>query len=60
MRTTEQFLSQFPHARATTLANREKIAAKLDQLKRETANDSRRPARKSIISRITAWFGRGA
>lgn len=59
MRTTEQYLSRFPHARASSLVQREKEFAKFSQLKRETANDCR-PARKSIISRITAWFGRGA
>lgn len=55
MRTAAEYLRSKPHARASTLANREKVAEKLDQLKRETASDSR-PTRKSIIERFMPWF----
>jgi hypothetical protein len=37
MRTSAEYLRSKPHARASTLATREKVTAKLDQLKRETA-----------------------
>jgi hypothetical protein len=37
VRTASEYLRSKPHARASTLASREKVAAKVDQLKRETA-----------------------
>ncbi len=57
MRTASEYLRDNPHARASTLASREKVAAKVDQLNREMEADrSVQPSRKSIIERFMPWF----
>lgn len=58
MRTAAEYLRDKPHARASTLASREKIAATVEQLNREIAEakSAQRPTRKSIIDRFMPWF----
>lgn len=55
MRTAAEYLRSNPHARASTIASREKVAVKVEQLKRET-EAARPPSRKSIIDRFMPWF----
>ncbi|KKZ89017.1 hypothetical protein [Rhizobium phaseoli] len=62
MRNAAEYLRAKPHARASTLASREKIAATVEQLNRELAatKAAEPPARKSIIDRFMPWFRRRA
>jgi hypothetical protein len=60
MRTAAEYLQKRPHARPTTIAHRAKVAATVEQLKREleATGMAAEPERKSMIERFMPWFRR--
>lgn len=62
MRTASEYLRANPHARSTTIAHREKVAATVEQLQREIAAKGMEAhqKRKSLVERFLPWLRRQA